>query len=185
MAEDIVKMKIRYIMSSPVITVKASENVVKVARIMDLHDIGSVVVVDEAEKPLGIITDMDIVKRVVARNLNPSNIKVENVMSQPLITVSPDIDITDAAKLMSRYGVKRLAVVYKGRLVGIISSRDITAVTPELMEIIHERARIEEGTVIPRYAQRAVGYCEICGQWSDVLTLRNGKFLCKDCIEGC
>ena len=177
------KMKVQAIMSSPVITARVDENIVEVAKIMDLNDVGSVIITDRRGRPLGIITDMDIIKRVVAKNLNPYEVKAGEVMSQPLITIDPTANITDAAKLMSRYGVKRLGVMYKGRLVGIVSSRDITTITPELIEMIYEKARIEEATVIPGYAQTAVGYCEICGQWSDILTFRNGRFVCRDCLE--
>lgn len=177
------KMRVQTIMSSPVITARVDENVVEVAKTMDIHDVGSVVVTDREGRPLGIITDMDIIKRVIAKNLNPNEVKAGEVMSQPLITIDPTATITDAAKLMSRYGVKRLAVMYKGRLVGIVSSKDITMIMPELIEIIYEKARIEGATVTPGYAQTAVGYCEICGQWSDMLRFRNGKFLCGDCWE--
>lgn len=177
------KVKVKSIMSSPAITAKADDKVSDIAKIMDFHDVGSVIITDAEGKPIGIITDMDIIKRVIAKNLNPYEVKAKDVMSQPLITVDPDTDITDAAKLMSYYQVKRLGVMYKGMLVGVISSKDITAIMPELIEIIYERARIEGLTVTTGSEEVAVGYCEICGQWSDLLTFKNGKFLCKDCIE--
>lgn len=177
------KVKVKSIMSSPAITAKADDKVSDIAKIMDLHDIGSVIITDAEGKPIGIITDMDIIKRVIARNLNPYEVKAKDAMSQPLITVDPDTDITDAAKLMSFYHVKRLGVVYKGKLVGVVSSKDVTAVMPELLEIVYEKARIEGFSAVPGHEEVAVGYCEGCGQWSDLLTYRNGKFLCKDCLE--
>jgi len=177
------KVRVKSIMTSPAITAKAEDKVADIAKTMDLHDIGSVIITDAEGKPLGIITDMDIIKRVIAKNLNPNDVKAKDIMSQPLITVDPDTDITDAAKLMSHYHVKRLGVMYKGKLVGVVSSRDVTAIMPELIEIIYEKARIEGLSVVPSYEEVAVGYCETCGQWSDLLTFKNGKFICKDCLE--
>ena len=79
---------------------------------------------------------------------------------------------------MSRLNIRRLGVMYKGKLVGLISSRDILSVMPELIEILVEKARIEGE--IPESPPMA-GYCDNCGRWSDDLKEVEGRFLCKEC----
>ena len=64
-------------------------------------------------------------------------------MTTPLVTIEPEASITDAARRMTRLDIRRLGVVYKGNLVGIVSSKDVLGVMPELLEIYQERSRIE------------------------------------------
>jgi len=174
---------VKYVMTSPVVTAKGKEPVTKVAMIMDKHDIGSVIIVDDKDRPAGILTERDIVKRVVAKKRDAKEVKAEEAMSKPLVTIEPEVDIKEAARLMSVRDVKRLGVMYKGKLVGIVSSKDILAVTPELLEVLMEKVRITERPVMPLGGQAVVGYCELCGQWSDSLEEVNGKTICEDCRE--
>jgi hypothetical protein len=120
---------------------------------------------------------------VLAKNQVPNRIRAGKAMTTPLITIDPDVTLTEAARKMSRLNVRRLGVVYKGNLEGIISSKDILAVTPELLEIIQERAKIEnepaeEETPEP---QPLAGYCDHCGRWSDALKEVEGMLLCEEC----
>ena len=75
-------------------------------------------------------------------------------------------------------------MVYKGDLVGIISSKDILAVTPELLETIQEKARIESGQIEETTESSLLaGYCDRCGQWFSRLKEVEGEFLCEDCLS--
>jgi len=177
-------IKVKHIMSSPVVTVKEGSTVLKASKLMDKYDIGSLIVVDKYGNPIGMITDMDIIKRVIAKNLKPRRVKVEEVMSKPLITIDQDADLTTAARVMRNHHVKRLGVMYKGRLIGIVSSKDIVTVTPELIEIIVEKERIAGApTISTSMGGSMVGYCELCGEWSDSLVDKDGKLLCESCLE--
>jgi signal-transduction protein with cAMP-binding, CBS, and nucleotidyltransferase domain len=133
---------------------------------------------------LGIITESDLVVRVLAKNILPGNLTAGEVMTAPLITVDSDETLSELAREMSRLNIRRLGVMYKGRLVGLVSSKDILAVTPELIEIIQERAKIEKAAAseeeVPEQTPLA-GYCDQCGQWSDTLKEGEGDFLCEDC----
>jgi Zn finger protein HypA/HybF involved in hydrogenase expression len=85
---------------------------------------------------------------------------------------------------MSRLDIRRLGVMYKGDLVGLISSKDILAVMPELIEIIQEHSRIE-GSVReePEEVEETPlsGYCDRCSVYSEGLKEKNGQYLCEDC----
>ncbi len=105
-------------------------------------------------------------------------------MTTPLITIDPEVTLAEAARKMNRLNVRRLGVVYKGNLQGIISSKDILAVTPELLEIIQERAKIEKEPAAEEEGpepQPLSGYCDHCGRWSDSLKEVEGMLLCDEC----
>ena len=130
------------------------------------------------------IRDRDIVERVVAKDIKPSEIRAKEIMSAPLVTIDSEKTISDAAREMSRLNIRRLAVMYRGELAGIISSKDILAVTPELIEIIQEKARIENQNLIGESeGSSSAGYCDNCGEWSDDLREVEGSFLCEECRE--
>lgn len=179
--EDVeTRVLVKDIMSSPATTSLEDDNVEEVAKLMSAKNIGSVVITDSKGSPVGIITERDIVKRVAAKNLVPRNVKAKEVMSTPLAAVSTYTEINEAARKMSKLDIRRLVVMDKGRLVGIISSKDIVALMPELMEIMNEKARI---TATPSQSRGSllVGYCSNCEQWSDKLKDVDGKFLCEEC----
>jgi signal-transduction protein with cAMP-binding, CBS, and nucleotidyltransferase domain len=169
-------------MNSPVITAGPRENVRQVAQRMADHRVGSVVVL-ERQRPIGIVTDGDIVTKVVVSDTKPSQISVKRVMSTPLHTIESEKDLTEAARLMRRLHVKRLGVTYKGDLVGVVSVSDLNAATPELVGLLSEKARIVTGDV-PRARGFVAGYCDGCERWSDYLMEIDGRFLCEDCRGG-
>jgi len=177
------RMLVKDVMTSPVITIDEDDSVTKAAQLMDQHNVGCIIVTSKQGKPLGIITERDLVSRVLAKNVQTSKLTAKEVMTSPLITVDPDETLSEAARRMSRLNIRRLGVIYKGNLVGIVSSKDILAVTPELIELIQERARIEREAVareVPEHPSLA-GYCDRCGRWSDALKEVEGNFLCEEC----
>jgi CBS domain-containing protein len=174
------RILVKDVMTSPVITVNESSTADEAARLMRDNEIGCVIVSTNDGRPVGIITERDLVIRVVAENIQPSAVKAKEIMSTPLITIDADKTISEAAKEMSRRNIRRLAVMYKGQLVGILSSKDILSVTPELIEIIQERAKITAGEEVEENPPLA-GYCDNCGEWSDNLREADGTYLCEDC----
>lgn len=178
------RMLVKDIMSSPVITVDENAPANQVAELMDKHGLGCIIVISKDEKPLGIITERDLVKRVLAKNIKPDSFKAKEVMTSPLITVEPDEKISDAARRMSRLNIRRLGVMYKGQLVGVLSSKDVLAVMPELIEISQEQALIEGENRAQEAEEESTslaGYCDRCGSWSNNLKEVDGEFLCEDC----
>jgi CBS domain-containing protein len=176
-------MLVKDVMSSPVVTVNEDEPVNEVAQLMNKHKIGCIIVSTEDDKPIGIITERDLVERVVAKDTQPSKIVAKEIMTAPLVTVKSDKTISYAARRMSLLNIRRLAVMHKGNLAGIISSKDILAVTPELIEIIQEKARIENQNMTEEVevSPSSAGYCDNCGMWSDDLREVEGSFLCEEC----
>jgi CBS domain-containing protein len=178
------RMIVKDIMSSPVVTLDENATSNKVATIMDENDLGCVIITNKSGKPIGIITERDLVIRVLSKNLVPDAVKAKEIATAPLVTIQPDATISDAARRMSRLDIRRLGVVYKGNLVGVISSRDIIGVMPELIEIIQERTRIEgaeQAEETEDEEKPLSGYCDRCGVFSENLKDVDGQNLCEDC----
>jgi CBS domain-containing protein len=176
------KMLVKDVMSSPVVTLNENEASNKAAVVMDNNDLGCVIVTNSAGNSIGIITERDLVIRVLAKNLKPDAVKAKEIMTTPLVTIEPDATITEAARRMNRLDIRRLGVIYKSNLVGIISSKDILGVMPELIEIIQERSRIEGANRTEETEETPVsGYCDRCNVYSDSLKERNGQNICDEC----
>jgi len=177
------RLLVRDVMTSPVVTVKEDTSVYEVAQQMDKFNIGCVIVTKDEDKPVGIITERDIVLRVVEKNELPSKVKAKEIMSTPLNTIDPDMPLTEAARKMSKLNVRRLGVMYKGKLAGIITGKDILAVTPELIDIIQEKTRLESNMNTEELLETTplAGYCDRCGRWSSELKEVEGNFLCGEC----
>ncbi|MEM2936922.1 MAG: CBS domain-containing protein [Candidatus Bathyarchaeia archaeon] len=178
------RMLVKDVMSSPVITVEEEATANHVAELMDKHGLGCIIVTGKDGKPIGIITERDLVVRVLAKNIKPDSLKAKDVMTTPLITIEPDATINEAARRMNRLNIRRLGVMYKGQLVGLLSSKDILNVMPELIETIQEKALIEGENMAQTTREEGsslAGYCDRCGGWSDNLKEVNGEFVCEDC----
>jgi signal-transduction protein with cAMP-binding, CBS, and nucleotidyltransferase domain len=177
-------MLVKDVMSSPAITVNENTPLDKTAQQMSNDRLGCIIVTNKNGKALGIITESDLVKRVIAKNIQSSKLTAKEVMSSPLITIDPDETLTETARRMSKLNVQRLGVIYKGNLVGLITSKDIVAITPELLDNMQEKARIQqhaEADEDDSEENPQAGYCERCGSWSENLDEIDGTYLCEDC----
>lgn len=175
------RMIVKDIMSSPVVTLDEDEASNKAAVTMDKNDLGCVIVTNETGKSIGIITERDLVIRVIAKNLKPDTVKAKEIMTTPLVTIEPDATISDAARRMNRLNIRRLGVTYKGNLAGIISSKDILGVMPELIEIMQEKLHIEGGSIEETEEAPLSGYCDRCNVYSESLKDREGQNICDEC----
>ena len=174
------RVLVRDIMNSPVVTASPDDSLRDIARKMKEEKIGSIVIM-ENNKPLGIVTDWDIVTGGVVKDVKPGGIKAGEVMKD-IHTIEGQEGITEAARLLRKHNIKRLGVVYKNKLVGIISSSDVIAVTPDLVDVVSEKAAIIRGELgIARPAGKVSGYCDECGEWSDLLQYDEGTFICEVC----
>jgi CBS domain-containing protein len=172
------RVLVRDIMNSPVISASPRDTIKDIAIKMKEERIGSIVIM-ENEKAVGIVTDWDIVSNAVIKDIKPTMVKASDIM-QKLHTIEGEEGITEAARILRQHNIKRLGVVYKNRLVGIISASDVIAVTPDLVDVISEKAALMRGE-IGRSAGNVSGYCDECGEWSDLLQFDEGTFSCEEC----
>jgi len=113
------------ICTKPVVTASAQMTVDQAARAMRSKNVGALVVVN-AGRPVGMLTDRDIVVEVVARGMDPEEVRVGDVMVKKPVTIRQDLGIFDAARMFAKTGVRRLPVVTgSGVLVGVITMDDV------------------------------------------------------------
>lgn len=172
------RVMVKDVMNSPVITASPNASVKELADKMSGTKVGSVIIMDN-DKPIGIVSDWDIVSRATIKDELPSKILAKDIM-QPLQTIGSDEGITQAARLLRKHGIKRLGVTYKNKLVGVISSSDVIAVTPELVDVVSEKASLLRGEM-GRSPAFISGYCDECNEWSDYMQYVDGKFICEEC----
>jgi len=116
--------QVRDLMVSSVVTIEPGTSIVDAARRMIQEEKGPLPVV-EGESPVAMVTDPDIIARVVAEGRDPNSVRVEDIATHELVTIGPDQDVNEARQLMAQHELDRILVVEGERLVGIIYEADI------------------------------------------------------------
>lgn len=169
-------------MNKNVISVDENSTIQNIAKKM--KGIGSVLVKRKG-KVYGIITDSDIIKKIVARGLDPKKVKAKDIVSTPLITIDADENVQKASYLMKKHKIKRLVVIKNDKIVGIVSATDIARNVPELIDILKFKQELTGEVKRPRYEEletETIGICEECGNIGR-LTLVEGRWLCEFCAS--
>jgi CBS domain-containing protein len=125
-------MKIKDIMR-PVRTIEKEDTVRKAAKAMSDNRIGSLVVVS-GKKIIGIVTERDILMKVTAEGKSSDKVRVEEIMTKKVLTISPDAYLDDAVYMMIENKIKKLPVVDAGELIGIVTATDIVSNSSEVGE---------------------------------------------------
>ncbi len=112
------------IMTRDVATVQRGDSVAKVAEMMSAHSISGIVVMD-AKQVVGVLTERDLLRRVMAQCKDPAKVKVEEVMSSPVMSVPPYYSVFSSSRIMEKTHVRRLVVEDNGRLCGVVTQTDI------------------------------------------------------------
>jgi len=131
---------VRDVMSKDVRVARPDTTVKEIVATMIKYDIGSIVVV-QSDRPVGIITERDIIRRQVEPCLAPETLTARQVMTTPVITTNETASIEEAARLMAKKRAKRLPVMNENKLVGIITFTDIVFKVPTLLNILEELVR--------------------------------------------
>ncbi len=118
------QMKVKEIMTKNVITTTKDKTAYHIAKLMEKHNIGSVIIANK-DKIEGIITEKDLVRKVIALNICPSNIKAKDIMTTNLITGVPDQTVAEVNRILNLNNIRRLPIIEDGRLVGIVTTTDL------------------------------------------------------------
>jgi len=115
---------VKDIATRKLISIDETNSVYAAVVLMTAEDIGAIVV-DSVRKPVGIVTERDLMKKVILEGRDPKNTKVGEVMSTPLITIRSDASFGEATQLMQDRKIRRLLIEEKGEIIGIITQRDL------------------------------------------------------------
>ncbi len=160
------------------VTVKEVMTVEQCARIMKSKGVGSLLVT-KGEMIVGIATEKDLVLKVLAGKHHKKE-KISKVMTKKLVTIEPHQDLYDAMMLMRDEGVRRLPVVRRGELVGMLTANDMLKMEPQLFDYVFEMTQIREEQDKIKSKSGSVGVCEQCGVRARVFEKR-GQLLCRVC----
>jgi len=147
-------LKVEDAMIEDVVTIDADATVSKAVDLMNKHEIGCLIVTRNA-KALGIVTERDMLSRVLGMSRNPEKTKVTEIMTSPLVVADPEMNLEEAARLMFKMKVKKLPVVSEGNLVGLVTLTDIARFQPQIIKILK---KIYVKTQTPKRMQKVVDY---------------------------
>jgi len=122
-------LEVKDVMTYPAITEDEDVSIAAISKCMKRSGIGSVVITKEGN-PVGVVTDRDIVIKVIMTNRNPDTVKTKEIMASPLVTIEVGASIMGACKVLIEKGIRRLLVIDDGELVGIVSLRNILTGEP-------------------------------------------------------
>jgi CBS domain-containing protein len=176
-------MAVKEIMTKNVYTVLPETSAEECAKLMIENRIGSVVVVNSEDKPIGVITKENLIKHVLAENKKADEVIAEQVMSFPLITASPSLTVIQAMQTMFKEGIRHLIILGTGgKILGICTDTDIFKVVPQLILLEQEYLRVmSESKTEEDNEEDIAGYCDDCKEYSESLIFSKGLYLCKDC----
>ncbi len=176
-------LKVIDAMTKEPITVTPNKTAFECAALMKKEHVGSVIVENKG-KIAGILSEQDLVYNLVADNKNPKKTLVKDIMTKEVITISPNKDITDAMLKMSELNVRRLPVVEEGKIVGMLTLKDVLKIEPQLFELIVDKIELREQRLKPinRVGDRE-GICELCNNYTPFLFNQDDSMVCKDCRD--
>ncbi|WP_128475913.1 CBS domain-containing protein [Halorussus pelagicus] len=201
------EVTVRDVMSREYVGVNESDTVLGAVRLMREEGTGCVVVLHGSE-PVGIVTESDVLA-LVAEERDPAETEVSAVMSDPVVSVDAERELSDAAATMSREDIRRLLVTNADELIGVLSERDVISASASLSAVPSLRGdsppgvgggpmgeqrlggdpmtddRPSEPAEVTaesgEYSDRSI--CETCGTLSRELANVNGQLICADCRE--
>ena len=170
-------------MTTKPISCSSSSTLQECAKIMDEHHVGAIVIRENGHS-LGLITEQDIVRKIIAKGQNPVDKKVKDYMETDLITISPKEDIFNALIKMRDSNIRHLPVVEDKKMVGLLTMKDILKIEPQLFELLIEKWNLREEARKPvnRIIQREA-ICQACGAYAENIKKIKSMLLCERCVK--
>jgi CBS domain-containing protein len=141
-------------MVKEVVTIDANKSAKDAADVMNRYEIGCLIVVRRG-KAIGILTERDVLKRVVSEAHDPKVTRVKDIMSKPLIVVESDTELEDAARLMFKMKIKKLPIIHEGKLSGLVTLTDLARFQPQMIKVLKQLSRLEHA---PKRMQKVLDY---------------------------
>ena len=147
-------------MTKQVFVIRANDTAHHAAMFMSIKEIGCLVVMED-KLVVGIITERDLINRVIVRNKNPEETIVRDIMSKPPVVARPELSVEDAVRMMFTNRIKKLIVVEEDgkdrSLVGLVTLTDIARVNPALIELLKSLFENED-KVLPKRIEKTIRY---------------------------
>ena len=163
-------------MTKGLISIKPEATVAACAKKMISKGVGGILVLENRDLK-GIVTEKDMVEKIVAKGKDPRRSLVKEVMSRKIVSISPEEDLYEAMITMRDEEVRRLPVLHNKNPVGLLTAKDILRIEPSLFDLMVEKIRIKEAGDKPI---TMLGKCESCGAEKQLFN-RDNSMLCEVC----
>jgi CBS domain-containing protein len=165
-------------------------NLKECAKIMVKKRVGSLLIKEkDSDKLLGILTEKDIIWAIVKKSVGSLHeIEAKDLMRKKVVTAKPSEDVIEAVNKFRKKKLRRLPVVENGRLIGMLTSKDILRIDPGLFQMLAETIKIKEETAklkiraLNGNGLKKTGICEECGEY-DVLIRDELQLICSSCYD--
>jgi len=151
-------MEIEDIMVQNVVTIDANTTISEAAKLMNIHEIGCLIVTEKG-KVVGVVTERDVLRKVVEQFKNPKKTKISEIMSKRLVVGTPHMEIPDAVRLMLQKKIKKLPIVVDGKIIGLVTLTDIartTRIEPQMIGVIKELRK--NGWLPPKHMKKILDF---------------------------
>lgn len=154
------------------------------AKIMAKKHVGGLII-KENNVLKGIMTEQDVVRKIIAKGKDPRNVPVREVMETKITTIKPDKDIFDAIIMMRDKNIRHLPVMDNEKMLGLLTMKDVLKIEPQLFDLLIEKfeLREEENKPIHNIGENE-GVCETCGEYFPKLYEVDGSMMCFKCAKG-
>jgi len=175
-------MLVKEIMSKPAVTIDHNKTTKAAGQLMRKKRIG-ILVVTKKGKAIGVISDADLINKIIVGGKSAQKTKIKDIMSKHLITIAPDADVMEAVKKIKKNNIHRMPVVRKGKVVGLLSLTDIARSSPEMAYLLEYRQEMKKQPIVIR-EETTSGICDSCGNYSEHLgKFIDGRWMCETCKD--
>ena len=165
-------------MTKGLISIKPEATVAACAKKMISKGVGGILVLENRDLK-GIVTEKDMVEKIVAKGKDPRRVLAKEIMSRKIVSIAPEEDLYEAMITMRDEEVRRLPVLHNKKPVGLLTAKDILRIEPSLFDLMVEKMNIREADDKPI---TMLGKCESCGMEKQLFN-RNNSMLCEVCRE--
>ena len=173
-------IKVAEAMTTQPITTSKNTSIQECAKLMKKFDVGSILITEE-DHVIGIVTEWDLTRKVIAEGMEVEG-SVKEIMENIMMTAEPDMDLSEAIRMLNDNDIRHLPVVEDGKFIGLITLKDILRIEPQLFETVVEKIRVREEARKPiAEVVGEEGICESCGNYAEVLFDMDGTRVCIRC----
>lgn len=173
---------LRDAMTTHPVTCSPEMNVHDAVTLMVDNHVGSLLIVRGADL-LGIFTEKDILTKVILPCKDSTKTSVSSIMTTDIHSLGPELDISVAVDLMVKKDIRRVPILENGKLVGLVTEKDLLRISPGIIETLVLKKQIREMNRKPITVKSVHGICEICENFSDELIPVDDAFICPDCFD--
>jgi len=169
-------------MTNEPVMVSKEASLMECASIMKNNHVGALIVNDN--DILYIVTEQDIIRKAVAEGLDPEETEVSKVMTKADNVIEPQQDIFEALVKMRDLNIRHLPVVSEKKMIGLLTLKDILKIEPQLFDLMAEKIELREEERKPiKRVKEQDGVCNLCGNYSEDLTEKEGVLVCGECSK--